>query len=96
MTTLEHQAAGYTPEDVVEFLSSIGLDRYTGTFLDCEISGEVLLEANVEVFSELGVESVLDRLRISVLFKRKLSGGVERYRHVSGHFSAEFQIVCFL
>lgn len=59
-------------EDVRAFLTETGLGKYADAFREAEISGEVLLEADEEMLRELGVESALDRLRIPLLFKRRL------------------------
>ena len=65
-------------QEVLEFLASVGLERYAESFKDAEITGDVLLEAGDEMLGELGVASTLDRLKITMLFKRTLQGAVER------------------
>ena len=59
---------------MAKFLESIGLEKHAKTFIEEEIDGKQLLSANREVFQELGVTSLVEGTRISVLFRRKLQG----------------------
>ena len=70
--TVLSKARKYTPEDVGDFLSSIKLDKYKEEFVVNEVGGDVLLDSDSEVLSELGVVSPLDRVRILTLFPRRL------------------------
>ena len=77
---MEQRAAKYTAEDVVCFLQKIGLGRYAEEFRSNEITGDVLVgeEAGDQFFSELGITSAVDKLKISVMFRRELCGASER------------------
>ena len=79
VVSLEQEARQYTPERVGEFLASNDMERYAQDFVNGDISGEILLEADNEVLTELGVTSAVDRLRIQVLFKRTLRTGLAKY-----------------
>ena len=57
---------------MAKFLESIGLEKHTKNFIEEEIDGSQLLSANREVFQDLGVTSLVESTRISVLFRRKL------------------------
>ena len=72
---MEQLAKQWTPERVADFLKKIGMGRYAGKFLDEELDGPFLLEAGRESFQELGMKSVLDWVRIAVLYRRELQGG---------------------
>ena len=76
---LAPKARTYTPEDVGDFLSSIRLDKYREAFITDGISGDVLLEADSEFLTELGVSSPLDCVRIMTLFPRRLQGAEPRF-----------------
>ena len=73
------QARIYSPEDVGDFLSSIRLDKYRKVFISNEVSGDILLEADSELLTELGVSSSLDCVRIMTLFPRRLQGAEPRF-----------------
>ena len=45
---------------------AIGLGQHVATFIEEDISGEMLLEANQEMLKELGVTSAIERLKIKV------------------------------
>ena len=64
--TLEQSAQNYTPEQVGQFLEGIGLSHHVATFIEQDVSGEMLLEANQEVLEELGVASAIERHKIKV------------------------------
>ena len=64
-----------TPQQVQEFLDSIGMKEYVPVFKDLDISGDVLLMAGQGTgLEELGVTNPLHRLKISILFRRQLEG----------------------
>ncbi len=70
---LAPKARTYTPEDVGDFLTKIKLDKYKQAFVEAEVGGELLLEAaDCEFLNELGVNSLLDCVRIMTLFPRRL------------------------
>ena len=73
-TDIQQQAREWTPDMVTNFLEGIGLVKYAQKFLDEEINGTQLLTANREVFNDLGVVSIIDCTKISVLFRRELQG----------------------
>lgn len=77
---MAQQAAKYTPEQVAEFLESIGLGQYVENFQEHEMNGEMMLqlETDDESLEEIGVQSRLHRIKISVLFKRHVLGKTAR------------------
>ena len=79
MSSLEETARRLTPQDVADFLSRINLSQYSDTFKESDISGELLLEADVDILKELGVESPLHQMLIMELFRRELKGGAVKY-----------------
>lgn len=68
-----------SPSDVADFLTRIQLPQYAQTFKKQEISGELLLAADTEILSELGVTSPLHQMKILHLFQRELEGSVAKY-----------------
>ena len=68
------KAEALTPEQVAEFIESIGLGQYVGKFLEDEVNGEMLLEASDNDLAEFGVESRLHRVKIITLFQRLALG----------------------
>ena len=74
---LQERASRYSVQDVVDFLHSLSLDQYITSFEEYDISGELLIQASDDELKELGVQSALDRLKISVHFKRKVAGSAE-------------------
>ena len=64
--TLEQSAQDCTPEQVGQFLDGIGLGHHAATFIEQDISGDVLLEPDQEMLEELGVTSAIERLKIKV------------------------------
>ncbi len=77
---MEQRAATYKTVDVVKFLQRIGLGQHAAVFRDNDITGDMLVAegAGDAFFSELGIASALDKLKITVLFKRELRGASER------------------
>ena len=72
---MEQRAEQWTPENVADFLIKIGMSHYAGTFLEERVDGPVLLELERDSFQDLGVKTVLDWIRIAVLYRRELKGG---------------------
>ena len=64
--TLEQSAQDCTPERVGQFLGEIGLGHHVPTFIEQDVSGDMLLEADQEMLEELGVTSAINRLKIKV------------------------------
>ena len=64
--TLEQNAQDCTPEHVGQFLERIGLGHHVATFIEQDVSGDVLLEPDQEMLEELGVTSAIERLKIKV------------------------------
>ena len=64
--TLEQSAQDCTPERVGQFLEAIGLGHHMAKFIEEDVSGAMLLEANQEMLEELGVTSAIERLKIKV------------------------------
>ena len=65
-TALEQRAQEYTPQHVGQFLEGIGLSHHVATFIEQDVSGEMLLEPDQEMLEELGVTSATERLKIKV------------------------------
>ena len=76
---LAPRARTYTPALVGEFLTSIKLDKYRESFISNEVSGDVLLDADDECLTELGVSTALDRVRIMTWFPRRLEEVEPKY-----------------
>ena len=74
---LVSKARTYTPGNVGDFLTSIKLDKYRQVFVDAEIGGDVLLDANCKLLDKLGVNSLLDCVHILTLFPRRLKYDAE-------------------
>ena len=67
--TLEQSAQEFTPEHVGEFLEEIGLGDHVASFIDREISGDMLLgdtDETDEMLEELGVKCATEKLMIKV------------------------------
>ena len=67
--TLEQSAQEYTPECVGKFLEEIGLGNHMASFIECEISGDMLLgdtDETDDMLEELGVKSATEKLKIKV------------------------------
>ena len=67
---------------MIAFLETRGLQRYTKIFEDFDINGELLIIFKDEDLFGMGIESPLDRLRISTYFRRhvvKSEGLAELY-----------------
>ncbi|KAI9698787.1 MAG: Adaptor for signal transduction [Candelina mexicana] len=54
----------WTAEEVINFVSNLGLQQYTEIFLDNEIVGEALIALKHEELKEMGITSVGHRLTI--------------------------------
>lgn len=68
-------AESYSPQQVQDFLTSIGMGEYIPAFKELDISGDVLLMSGQgRGLEELGVKNPLHRLKISILFRRQLEG----------------------
>ena len=90
--TLEQSAQEFTPERVGEFLEEIGLGDHVASFIEQEISGDMLLEDTVEtdeMLEELGVESATEKLMIKVYGRIGVlwyaSKGVQMPYRIWGH-----------
>lgn len=64
----------FTPDQVAEFLKSIGLEQYAQSFLDKGVDGEILLETKDTELRDVGVQSRLHQVKIITLFKRLDTG----------------------
>ena len=71
-TDIKQQAKNWSPQMVSQFLDEIGMQEYCKHFLEEEIAGSHLLEADREVYQELGVTSAIHCVQIAVKFKREL------------------------
>jgi hypothetical protein len=71
----------YGIHHVMQFLESEPLlKKYAERFRNLEISGDVLLKLKAPFLQKIGVESILDAVKISVLFRKWITNG-ERYNH---------------
>ena len=68
-------AETYTCEQVCEFLCAIGMDAYVQEFREFSITGDILLKAEQgQGLIDLGVTNAIHRLKICILFQRRLDG----------------------
>ena len=68
---------------ISQFLKILGKTEHVETFLEEEVDGLLLLEANRGVYKDLGVTTCVEYAQIAVLFKRKLLGVETIYCSVS-------------
>ena len=68
---------------ISQFLKMLGKTEHVETFLEEEVDGLLLLEANRDVYKDLGVTTCVEYAQIAVLFKRKLLGVETIYCSVS-------------
>ena len=59
-----------TTEEVIQWLHSISLSKYTEIFKDEEVDGEFLSTFSFEDLQEMGIESGKDRKKIFLQFRR--------------------------
>ncbi len=76
---LQTLAGNFDADRVADVLDSMEFSNYAETFRNEDITGEVLLNADSEMFSELGVKSALHQMKISQLFIRELHGTTLKY-----------------
>ncbi len=79
---MQHRAKDFTNKDVIVFLESRGMEQYSKIFDEFDINGGDLILFQDEELSGMGIESPLDRLRISTYFRRhvvKSEGLAELY-----------------
>lgn len=69
---MQHRAKQFTLQDITAFLETKGLGRYAKLFEEFDITGELLVQFHDDELREMGIESALDRLRISTYFKRQV------------------------
>ena len=60
-------------QTVLDFLKHYELDKYSATFQEKGIDGDLLLEADDRVLKELGVNSAVDHRRIKTQYKKFIS-----------------------
>ena len=72
-------ACDFTVDDVATFLEKIDLSQYIEKFKEADISGDVLLEGDSEMFEELEVTSHLHQMKIAHLFRKELKGRTTKY-----------------
>ena len=68
---------------ISQFLKTLGKTEHVETFLEEEVDGLLLLEADRDVYKDLGVTTCVEFAQIAVLFKRKLLGVETIYCSVS-------------
>lgn len=64
---------------VAQFIEGLNMKVHAQNFLEEEIDGKQLLNAERDVFEDLGVTSHVECVKIAVLFKRELTGGSIMY-----------------
>ena len=69
----EQMAAKATPEQVAEFITTIGFGQYAKFFLDDEMDGEMMLDAKDSDLPDQ-VDSRLHRVKIIALFRSTFAG----------------------
>ena len=67
------------PEAVAAFLERIDLPQYGEKFKEDEITGDVLLDTDIETLLELDVTSSLHQMKILHLFPKDLRGTSTQY-----------------
>ena len=68
---------------ISQFLKLLGKTEHVETFLEEEVDGLLLLEADRDVYKDLGVTTCVEFAQIAVLFKRELLGVETIYCSVS-------------
>lgn len=79
---MQRRAKDYSLADITAFLETKGLAHYSKVFEEFDINGELLIEFHDDELRDMGIESALDRLRISTYFRRhvvKSEGLAELY-----------------
>ena len=79
---MQHRAKNYPLPEVIAFLESKGLGCYSKIFEEFDINGELLIQFHDDELRDIGIDSALDRLRISTYFRRhvvKSEGLAELY-----------------
>ena len=64
------KAMAMTTEEVVQWLHSIKLSKYTELFQSEDVDGELLASYNIHDLEEMGIESGTDRKKIFVRFRK--------------------------
>lgn len=79
---MQRRAKEYSLQDILAFLESKNLSHYAKLFEEFDINGELLIQFHDDELRDMGIESALDRLRISTYFRRhvvKSEGLAELY-----------------
>ncbi len=71
---MERRAKALSSQDVLDFLENKGLSCYAKYFEDLNVDGGLLITLQDNELSEIGVDSALDRLKITTYFKRLVVG----------------------
>ena len=80
--SVAQRAENFTPQQVAEFLEGIGLQQYTQSFLESDVSGVTLMEVRDDDLMEAGVHSRLHQVKIITIFKRLITGvSPTKYAH---------------
>ena len=62
-------AMAMTTEEVIQWLQSIKLSKYTAIFKDNDVDGYLLAYCTLQTLEEMGIDKVLDRRKIFVRFR---------------------------
>ena len=76
---MERHAGLYDVPDIAAFLHDLGMDEYMAVFEEEEVTGMDLLRMPDRALKELNVNSPLHRLKIKILFKRRLLNANPKY-----------------
>lgn len=79
----------YTQEDLVELFHYIGMEKYVYVIKSDNIVGEEIINFEVEDFSEAGVKSLLDQMKLFLTVSR-LKRGETAQAHQSFHYVVPF------
>ena len=64
------KAMAMTTEEVIQWLQSIKLSKYTEIFKDNDVDGCILAYSTHETLEEMGIDKNLDRTKIIAQFRR--------------------------
>lgn len=70
---MQRLAKSFPLSEVVAFLHSKDLGHYANIFEEFDINGELLIQFHEDELRDIGIESALDRLRISTYFRRHVA-----------------------
>ena len=63
-------AMAMTTEEVIQWLQSINLAKYTEIFKEKDVDGDLLAFCNLQTLEQMGIDDDLDRRKILVRFRK--------------------------